>query len=225
MATTTRELKGLRNTRDLRAAIVDLAADGITRSGALRLDVRESALSSQRVRAEWDRLLPALAPTVRARLQLRVSRESAPGTTVSSASIGRPNYVHEVLRLLLGSRLRGTTAPVNLTQVALTKALGASLTPVRSALRVLRDAGLIESMRTPIVNPTELSTDVLTRTGALPTPLKFRFERGAITKSPTALVKRARFLLRRKSGTTWGPFALSGTAVALQEVRGDLPAE
>ena len=220
MATTTHELKGLRNTRDLRAAILELAADALTRPGTVRLDVRESELSAQRVRAEWDRLLPALDPALRARMQLRVSREPARTKTLTLVGVGRPNYVYEVLRLLLGARLAGTSTPMELTQVGITQALGASLTPVRAALTTLRDAGLIESLRKPVVEPTELSTDVLSRIGALPTPMKFRFERGAVVKPPVALLKRARLLLGRKSGSTWGPFALSGTAVALQEVRG-----
>ena len=57
----------------------------------------------------------------------------------------------------------------------------------------------------------------MSRLGALPQVLRFRFERGARIKSPADLAKRAEPLLGPKGPAQWKPFTLSGTPVAQSE--------
>jgi hypothetical protein len=53
----------------------------------------------------------------------------------------------------------------------------------------------------------------LSRLGAPPQVLRFRFERGARIKSPADVVKRAEPLLGPKGPGSWTLFSLSGTPV------------
>ncbi|HUH89180.1 MAG TPA: hypothetical protein VLZ76_00770, partial [Lysobacter sp.] len=172
-----------------------------------------------------DRVLPALAPAVRGRLKLVIEavRERGAGLLVP---LGRPNYRHEVLRLLIGASLDGTAlpqaageiAPVSGTQPGLIEAIGASQTPIRKALSALRDAGIIESLRRLGVSAEDLSLEALGRVGALPQTLRFRFERGAQIRSPATLLARAQVLLQRDGPPDWSVLSLSGTPVAQRDV-------
>ncbi len=182
--------------------------------------VIDSAITEATIRKEWDTLLPAIAPKVRARIALVLDETEA--TSVNEARskesglvpLDKPNYRFEVLRLLLGASLEsdgpqpeaGIAAHVEGKQVGLVDTLGASITPVRSALAALHDAGLIRSLRWLELAPQDLSMEQLSRLGALPQTLRFRFERGAGIKSPADLLKRALPLLGPDGPPSWGSF-------------------
>lgn len=224
-----RSLRNLRNTRDFRAEILSLAAvlaADVQASG--RLHLVEPAIAEATIRKEWDSLLPAIAAKVRARMALVIDESEGPSGKTRRAAEGsvvpldKPNYRFEVLRLLLGASLEddgpqpeaGIAAHIKDTQLGLIDALGASPTPVRSALANLRDAGLIDSLRWLEIEPEALSMEQLSRIGALPQTLRFRFERGARIKSPAELVRRAEPLLGPGGPQKWEPFSLSGAPVA-----------
>ena len=228
-----RTLPNLRNTRDLRAEMLSLAAELAADSQAEgQVRVIDSAITEATIRKEWDTLLPAIAPKVRARMALVIDETEA--TSVNKARskenglvpLDKPNYRFEVLRLLLGASLEsdgpqpeaGMAAPVEGKQVGLAETLGASITPVRSALAALHDAGLIRSLRWLELAPQDLSMEQLSRLGALPQTLRFRFERGAGIKPPADLVKRVLPLLGPEGPPSWRSFALSGIPVAMQDV-------
>jgi hypothetical protein len=222
-------LRHLRNTRELRADTLDLAAKLAASDASGRMIVVDPVVSEAAIREEWDRLLPAIAPEVRARMSLAIEEAADDGSNPSSLlQLDRPNYRFEVLRLLVGASLEddgpqpeaGIAAHIEGTQVGLVDALGASPTPVRSALTALRDAGLIQSLRWLEIAPEALSMEQLSRVGALPQTLRFRFERGARIKPPAELVKRAEPLLGPHGPKSWEPFSLSGTPVALNEAPG-----
>jgi hypothetical protein len=223
----TRTLSRLRNNRDLRAEIMGLAAALATNRSSGRLTVLDPVVAEATVRAEWQRMLPALAPAVRQRMSLLV-RTSAPGKAAPDAMqapadttpLDRPNYRYEVLRLLVAARLEA--GPPARTQ-DLIQAIGASQTPVRQALDALRSAGVVHraSRRALEIHLEDISPELLARLGAQPQALRFRFERGAQVKPPAALLKRAQQLLQPPPGrTAWASLCLSGTPVAHQDVPG-----
>lgn len=191
--------------------------------GVLR--VVHPTLSAVTVEREWDALLPLIVSQLRARMRLVVEtalpRQEALASRAGLLSLDKPNYRFEVLRLLLGAALEddgpqpeaGITARIG-TQADLGEALGASSTPVRSALTALRDAGLIPSLTWLEIAPEDVSMDLLSRIGALPQVLRFRFERGARIKPPAELMERAKALLGPKGPEGWRKFSLSGTPVA-----------
>lgn len=209
-------LTGLRNTRDLRAEILDMAAALLTHEGQYQLEVIAPLITTRTVWAEWERLLPALAPGIRERLSLSVSK-GKPVATVGRnvAPLDRPNYRYEALRLLLASAL-GVYPPSNLRE--LIGRIGASQTPVRAALSALRDAEIVQGNRPLQVDPESLSSDLLSRIGALPQQLRFRFERGTQIKTPSTLLGRARALLGDDGPKEWRSWALSGVPVAHVDV-------
>lgn len=231
----TRILRNLSNTRELRAEILSLAAElAAAGRAAGRMLVVDPVITAATVRKEWDRLLPAIAPDVRARMDLVVTGAELPADKPNQGAgnallpLDKPNYRYEVLRLLLGASLEedgpqpeaGIGAHIEGTQVGLVDALGVSATPVRGALVALRDAGLIRSLRWLEIAPETLSMEQLSRLGALPQILRFRFERGARIKPPAELMDRGLPLLGPRGPKGWEPFSLSGTPVAQQEVPG-----
>jgi hypothetical protein len=229
--TVQRKLQNLRNTRELRADILDLAAKlSAHDTWTGQVTVVDPIVSEAAIQEEWTRLLPAIAPEVGARMKLVIEHSAGRVEQVGTVEpntlrVDRPNYLFEVLRLLLGASLEedgpqpvaGITAHIEGTQLGLVDALGASPTPVRSALATLRDAGLIPSLRWLEIKPEAVSMAQLSRLGALPQVLRFRFERGARIKSPTDLAKRAEPLLGPTGPTRWAQFSLSGTPVAQSE--------
>ena len=231
----TTTLRNLRNTRDLRAGILTLAAELVSLKGAEgRMILIDPAIKEATIRQEWDALLPALAPEVRARMSVAIDGTVAPSDKGSHANesvllpLDKPNYLFEVLRLLLGASLengglqpwQGIAARIEGTQIGLIDALGASATPVRGALAALRDAGLIRSLRRLEIAPDTLSMEQLSRLGAVPQTLRFRFERGARIKPPAELVARALPLLGQGGPKRWQPFSLSGAPVAQKDAPG-----
>lgn len=215
-------LRGLRNTRDLRAEMLGLAAQLSGNTFRARLTVVDPMISEATVQEEWARHLPALAPSVRERLELRIERThpdkaTAPlGLESGALPLDRPNYRHEVLRLLLAADLDASgPLPVN----ALIARVGVSQTPIRQALADLRASGLSRSKARGLqIAAEDLSTELLARVQALPQVLHFRFERGARIKPAAALLERALPLLAPDGPPDWRGFALSGAAVALRDV-------
>ncbi|UHQ24902.1 GntR family transcriptional regulator [Lysobacter sp. 5GHs7-4] len=216
-------LRGLSNTRDLRAEILALAAELATNTFPGRLVVHAPVISEATVRQEWARLLPVIVPDIRARMSLAIESaadvaEPRAGYRIESGllPLERPNYRAEVLRLLLAAHLRGG-APVS--AKALVEAIGASQTPVRQALAELKQAGVAHSRRGGFeLNAELLSAELLAKMRATPHALRFRFARGAQIKPPGMLLQRALPLLGASSPSEWDRYALSGVAVARSEV-------
>lgn len=212
--TLTKQLARVRSTRDLRAEILDLAAAAVEGNRPARLEVTSPIISAHTVRAEWERVLPAFDAAVRRLISLQVNEDRA-ATREATIALAKPNYSFELLRLLVGASL-DSDGPQPLT--GLMEKIGASQTPIRTALTSLRAAELVPDTRWLEVIPEQLSTETLSRIGALPQTLRFRFERGAQIKPPDTLLDRARSLLQPGGPTEWRAFSLSGAAVAQMDV-------
>lgn len=217
-------LRQLRNTRELRAETLDLAARLAVNQSKGRMTVVDPVISEATVQEEWDRLLPAIAPDVRARMTLNIEQEAddSPGkqagihTESGIQPLDRPNYRFEVLRLLLGASLEGD-GPQALKNLMST--IGASQTPIREALAELKQAGVARTRGRGIeIMAEDISAELLAKMRALPQTLRFRFERGAQIKPPALLLKRALSLLRPSAPAGWERLALSGTPVAQADV-------
>ncbi|WP_257386940.1 hypothetical protein [Tahibacter caeni] len=219
-----RTLHQLRNTRDLRAELLSLAASLLGTRGGAELVVTDPLISEATVRREWEQLLPALASDLRERLIL-VVESNAPrlGEKHADYEVGsglqqlqRPNYRFEILRQLLRADLDNAgPQPVK----ALLEAIGASQTPIRAALAELREAGIVRQRgRSVAVRAEDVSVDLLAKLQAAPQSLRFRFERGAQIKPPALLQQRAAVLLGSTGPTGWRELALSGVAVARADV-------
>jgi hypothetical protein len=210
-------LSRLRNTRDLRAEVISLAAELAANNAPGHLTVEDPAISPTTVRGEWDRLLRALDPGIRVRMRLDIEQSSKHHQPRDLIPVDRPNYRYEVLRLLLGASLTPSGAD---SLKGLVDRIGASQTPIREAIFELKRAGVVHaSGRRLRVVPEEISQELLARVGALPQRLRFRFERGSRIKPPAALLDRALPLLSEAaSGVGWAPIAFSGAAAAHADV-------
>ena len=211
-------LHGLRNTRDLRAEILSLAAQLVHESHATgRLIVAQPVISEATIRKEWDTLLPAIAEEIRTRMVLQIDSAALVlgGRTgdASAVLLERPNYRFEVMRLLLDADLDGR-GPQSIK--SLIEHIGASQTPVRAALAELKQtSGVVHAHGRGVeVRAEDVSIELLAKLGALPQRLRFRFERGARIKPATELLRRADALLGPEAPVAWKPFALSGAALA-----------
>ncbi len=206
----------LRNTRDLRAEVVSLAAELVGSNAAGRLTIMDPAISPATVRGEWARLLGALDSGIRNRMSLDIEQSSTRYETRNAVPIGRPNYRFEVLRLVLGASLTPGGAE---SLRGLLERIGASQTPIRDGVKALKNAGVVQAFgRSLRVSPEDVSQELLAKVGALPHTLRFRYERGARIKPPAALLERAMPLLRTSSGGGWGQIALSGAVAAHADV-------
>lgn len=212
--TLTKALARVRSTRDLRAEILDLAAAAALGNRPARLEVNSPIISANTVRAEWERVLPAFDAAVRRLISLHVN-EDRPATRAYKIALAKPNYTFELLRLLVGASLE-SDGPQPL--AGLMEKIGASQTPLRVALMNLSVAELIPSTRRIEVDPAQLSIETLSRIGALPQTLRFRFERGAQIKPPDTLLDRTRSLLQPGGPAEWRVFALSGAPIAQVDV-------
>jgi len=216
-------LRNLRSTRELRAEMLALAARVSNSGDIATLRLVAPRLLESTLREEWREHLQALKPERAARLLLQIESHRSVGRPAAAGSAvqARPNDRHAVLRLLLAdaiaARTRAPRRPA-LTQTGLAEALGLSLTPIRSTLRVLAEVGLIPAMRRPVLHPEAVSTEVLARINALPITFRFRFARGAQIRTPASLLRRALDLLADADNTSWQRLALSGTVVALAQV-------
>lgn len=217
-------LHGLRNTRDLRAEILSLAAQLVQHSEATgRLKVTEPAISETTIQKEWKSLLPAIAPKIRARMQLQVhvsaANASSARTDETAVALERPNYRFEVMRLLIDADLEGH-GPQSIK--SLIERIGASQTPVRAALAELKQtSGVVHAHGRGVeVRAEDVSIELLAKLGALAQRLRFRFERGARIKPATELLRRADVLLGPDAPLAWKSFALSGAALANLDAAG-----
>jgi Bacterial regulatory proteins, gntR family len=209
-------LSRLRNTRDLRAEVVSLAAELVANNAPGHLTVADPAISPSTVQGEWDRLLRALDPGIRIRMRLDIEQSSKHDDARDLIPVDRPNYRYEVLRLLLGATLSASAAD---SLKGLMERIGASQTPIREAIVELKRAGVVHvSGRRLRVVPEELSQELLARVGALPRTLRFSHERGAMIKPPAVLAERVLPLLQNASDGGWGQIALSGVAAAHVDV-------
>ncbi len=219
-----RTLHQLRNTRDLRAEILSLAASLLATPTDGELIITDPVISPATVRREWQQLLPALAEDVRGRMTLVIEpATSRLGEKRVDYEIGaplqqlqKPNYRFEILRQLLRADLENAgPQPVR----ALLDAIGASQTPIRAALAELGEAGIVRRRgRSYAVRAEEISAELLAKLHAAPQVLRFRFERGAQIRPPAVLLQRALTLLAVASPDGWQDLALSGVAVARADV-------
>lgn len=212
----TRTLRGLRNTRDLRAEILSLAAELVTAGHADGwMLVRDPIISRATVQKEWGGLMPAIAPEVRARMHLQVGQTDS-REAVDFVTLGKASYRHEILRMLIEADLANQKMSVK----GLIGLVEASQTPVRTALDELRAAGVVQEKGAALyLHPEDVTNELLAKVGALPQTLRFRFEQGAQIKPPAHLLQRCLPLLGKSSENSgWGRMALSGVAAARDEV-------
>lgn len=224
-----RTRRNLRNTRDLRADMLELAAElaaAPDKCGVLR--VIAPAIADATAQSVWDNMLVAFRPELIARMRLVIESEEdgrllEREAAATSIAIERANFRYEVLRNLLNAGFRSEALQ---TSAQMQREIDASQTPVRDALKsLIAIHGLIETwpggMR---VKPEAVTRDVLTRTRSTPQTLRFRFERGAHIKPAETLLGRVHRLAQEdkhppaeKNGS-FLVFRLSGTAVAQRAV-------
>jgi hypothetical protein len=214
---------GLGSTRDLRAEMLGLAGRAAESPDAQAvLRIVDPSMSVERAHEEWTRLLSVFNPGIRRRLKLDIkytdpaqtTRSDSPRLLANLIPLPRPNYRYEVLRMLLRASLeRGDAETVQ----GLIAKIGVSRTPIRMALEALQSAGIIKSPRRLEIDAQELSLETLSRIGAMPLTLRFRFERGAKLRHPTELFRRAQKLWRSET-EEWSLLTLSGVPVAQKDV-------
>ncbi len=222
-------LRNLRNTRDFRAELLNVAAELADSKSTTIVRIVNSAISIETVQSEWDRLMQAIKPDIAKRMQLQVdpakTQKRQDGSPKSGEHglipLNRPNYRAEVLRLLIGASLAHDSKWSVKNTI---EKIGASQTPVRNALGEFKRAGVLQTWgrdrrgsHADLI-PENLSIELLAKVQALPQTLKFRFERGAQIRSPAELLQRALRLLAAESNSPWSQIALSGTTVAQAEV-------
>ena len=216
-----RTLVRLRNTRDLRAEMLLLASDLSEGPHTAMLIVRDPVVSEATVRAEWDRMLQAIRPDIGRRMVLEIEslqKASARQLDPDRIRVERPNFRHEVLRLILDAQLMHAEAS---TVRQLVGELGSSQTPVREAIMELLRAGMITRWTQGLqLNLQQLSRERLATVRAMPQVLRFRYERGAVPRAADALVERATAWLQQQKAKDGIEFALSGTPAALADVTG-----
>jgi Bacterial regulatory proteins, gntR family len=215
----TKIVSRLSSTRDLRAEIVALATKLVGNREKARLILQEPGISRATIDTEWQLLQPILNQDVAERLQIEIA--VAPKRfeiETAIVLIDKPNWRFEVLRQLLCAAFDGTGPG---TAQQLCDRIGASQTPIRSAVHELTLAGLVHAQRRGgfIVKAQELTPESLGKAAALPQTLRFRFERGAIIKSPVQLLARLSQLIGDIPSNDlvpndWITYSLSGTPVA-----------
>ncbi len=217
------------STRDLRAEVVALANKLVGNRERARLVLREPAISRATVDAEWRQMEAILRPDVIERMQIEI--DTAPkrfefDTHVRSAVIAldKPNWRYEVIRQLLCAAF-DAVGPLSAQQLC--DRIGASQTPIRSALHELSLSGLVRAYGRGgfVVSPNDIHLESLGKAGAMPQVLRFRYERGAIVKPPAQLLERLpHFYGEIPSNTSvpkdWIAIGLSGTAAAQRDQAG-----
>lgn len=215
-----RRLTGLRSTRDFRAEVALLAMQASSQRSPARLVVTASAISAETLRREWSALLAVLDPSIRQRLTLelgepRVGEPAVVRPVAAGLDIGRPNHRYEVLRALVAVGLANGGGE---TIASVVSAVGASQTPVRDAIEIFGRDGLLRRQgRRLSISAEDISSESIARLGATPTRLRFRFERGAMPRTPLDLWHRALTLAGVRHATPWAEIALSGVGVAAVE--------
>lgn len=220
----------LSSTRDLRAAILEVAL-ACAESGTCRtLMLADPAISDMAAKREWQSALSVLDPSVRDRLSLRIDRTRAAGRgslpreRASYLPLKRPNYRYEVLRLLAEADLTGEgDIPVS----CLVSRLGASQTATRAAIRALMAAGVVQGWGGYYgVRVEDLLPSVLAQVEALPQQLRFRLARDTSHEAIARILDKASLLLGPEGPPGGRSFAVSGLAAASCDVpelnRGDI---
>lgn len=200
-----------------------LAAKLVANQFQAKLVVEDPVISQATVQDEWDRLLPAIAPEIRARMSLTIGQGGGGAqqradyrVETGILPLDRTNYRAEVMRRLLGANLQGD-GPSSVKH--LVSYIGSSQTPVREALAELRQAGVVRSWgRGPEVDAEDVSAELLAKVRASPQMLRFRFGRGAQIKPAAVLLERAVLLLGPSPPVGWSDLALSGVPVAQSQV-------
>ena len=224
-----RTRRNLRNTRDLRADMLELAAELAAvpdQSGVLR--VISPAIADDTVRSVWDTMRVAFRAELAARMDLEIERDIAERwhrseQPTNPIAIERANFRYEVLRNLLNAGFRSSALQ---TSGDMQREIGASQTPIREALKsLIASWGVIETWSDGMrITPESITQDVLTRTRSTPQTLRFRFERGAHIKPAEQLLERVHRLTSEGACPTtlkrggFCVFRLSGTAVAQRAV-------
>lgn len=216
------KLVGLRNTRDLRAEMLDLARRLATNQDEGRLLVEAPLVSVATIQAEWDAALAVLAPAIRRRMHLTIEqRRSHADRSLQLRDPGihpldRPNHRYEVLRELAKASLAGDGSQ-SVRQLA--ECIGVSQPTVRAALAELGQTGLCRRRGARYeLAAEEVSVERQARARALPQMLRFRFRQGSYPRPPAELVERAMLLLGPEGPPESAPYALSGVHVALTSV-------
>lgn len=219
----TKIVSRIASTRDLRAEVVALASKLAGNRERARLVLREPAISRATVDAEWRQLEAILRQDVIERLQLEIDTAPKrfgldPDARSAVVALDKPNWRYEVIRQLLCAAF-DAVGPLSAQQLC--DRIGASQTPIRSALRELSLSGLVRAYGHGgfVVSPNDVHLESLGKAHALPQILRFRYERGAIVKSPAQLLARLPRLYGEipSSATVpsdWIAIGLSGTAAA-----------
>jgi len=197
----TLSIDALSNKRDLRAAVVDLAADVAVAGGKATLTLTRPRITTDAIRTEWTRIGLALVPTLRDSIHLAieesdVSRSPAEGAD-SRVPLALPNYRFEVVRLLIEHALTG---PASVRLNNLIREAVTSKAPIVSAVAALRLAGLVSSRGPIILDPAQIGGPTLAPLAALPQVMRFRHERGATPRTIGELLERAQAHVEPRAG-------------------------
>lgn len=214
------------STRDLRAELVALAGKLVGNREQARLVLREPAISRATVDAEWRQLEAILRQDVIERLRIEIDAapkrfDLDPDARSAIVALDKPNWRYEVIRQLLCAAF-DAVGPLSAQQLC--DRIGASQTPIRSALRELSLSGLVRAYGHGgfVVSPNDVHLESLGKAHALPQILRFRYERGAVVKSPAELLTRLPHVYGEIPSSAsvpndWIAIGLSGTAAALHD--------
>jgi len=225
-ATMTDPLKPIispKSTRDLRAAVVDMAASLLERPDEEAvLTIKDLRMSRDTVQNEWDRILKTFRGDVQSRLTLTFDEPSRPATEkvifpatrrLKSIRLDPPNFRFEVLRQLIGADI-ARRDPMSVAQ--LVKMTGASHFTVRKVLDFLTKRGVVRQSNPTnaryAVIATEMTRELLGVVHALPQMLRFQYEAGARPRSTPELVERFEKMQDLKIAKGWENLALSGVS-------------
>lgn len=234
MLTIKRTLNQPRSSRDLRAEMLALAASLADNPKAAkgRLIVDAPVMSTEKIRHEWQRCLNVLDEHFAQRMVLELAPAPAPSTAKrllkdvthreksDNVLLERPNLRHEILRQLVNENLQHQGMGLASFGMLMHK-IGISETPVRKTLQDFKKARIVASWGRGGygINLDALTPELLAKLGALPQTLRFRYERGSQIRPAAKLLDRATELLT-STRQAWQPIALSGVAVAMNDVPG-----
>lgn len=199
--------------RDFRALVLEAAISIEAARMPAEILLFTPKISRKTISTAWDEVIAVLRPEVASRLYLTISSDTRDRSfplflknELASVRIGRPNYTFEVLRIIANSNRSGAD---KLTIARITELIGASQTPIRRSLQMLKEAGLINGYSCDVP---EMTLELLARVGALPEVLRLRFKQGATPRSTQDLLDRAKRAFARSK--RWSTFALSGVPAA-----------
>lgn len=205
----------LASVRDLRALVLEAAVTA-KHSYPVEVVLITPKISKRTIEAAWEEITSVLHPAVAAKIRYTLSHDTREGLYVlptqhplSSLRIERPNYTFEVLRIIANANLSRSGG---LSIMRITELVGCSESPVRRALKILDEAGLVRGYACDVAS---LTLELLGRVGALPQTVRIRFKQGAMPWSTLELFERARKAVLRHSA--WSDMAVSGAIAAAHE--------